>query len=198
MSSTTHASDSDLVDLLDGCATSVQQAHVAGCPACRTRLTGLRETWTLVASDGGAEPSPLFWEHLAARIGETVRSEAATDRGWRAWRWAMVAAPVMLVLVALAVTQRPVPSAPTLPGANSVAAAGAGVDGRAALPLVADDDESWEVVALLSESLDSGETDPPVFEPVFGAADRALRHLSPEEQETLARLLAEELGGGPS
>lgn len=198
MSALRHLSESDLVDLLDARADPAREAHAASCPSCAARLDSLQATLALVASDEAPEPSPLFWPHLSSHVHGAVRAEAETRRQWRTWRWAFAAAPALVVLFALALVWRPAPtSAPAQDGAS--ARAGMPAAGTAEIgPVVpADDEVTWELVALLSGS-PGEESEPEIFAPRLGAAERVIYQLMPEEQEALIRLLEEELGGGPS
>mgnify|MGYP001462598399 CR=1 FL=1 len=188
----------DLIDLVDGTAGDERRRHAASCETCRVRLAELRAVWTLVRSDEAPDPSPLFWNHFSARVGEAVRQQAVAPRRVPGWWWSFAAVPAVLVVLALVVVWRTAPpvAAPS-PAVASLGPAGVETAGPSDAGLVlAGDDESWELVALLSESLADVEGEG--LEPRLGAADRALGQLSRDEQETLARLLAEEMGGGPS
>ena len=88
-------------------------AHAAACDACRALVDDLREALALAQSDRAAEPSPLFWDHLSARVGTAVRAEAerrARRVPWL-WRWGPVSALAAAVLMAaLVVMPRAVPA----------------------------------------------------------------------------------------
>ena len=200
MKAATHLSETDLVDLLDGRADAERRAHADGCQACGARADALRQAWALVEADEAPEPSPLFWGHLSARVGQAVRAEAEVERRWPVWRVAFAAVPVLIVVVAVAAVWqlRPAPGTSQPRVASTAPADDVPGPQADALPALMDDDESWEVVAMLSESLggDSGEGEG--FEPRLGAADQALGQLTADEQEALARLLAEVMAGGPS
>jgi hypothetical protein len=209
-----HLSDTDLVDLRDGCADPERRAHAEGCQACGARLEAFRQAWALVEADEAPEPSPLFWDHLSARVGQAVRTEAEVERRWPVWRVAFALVPVLVVVVAVGAVWYLGPAAgPAEFQATSTAdAAGRGVgpavttvpegddagDRADRSAAMAADDESWEVVAMLSESLGVDFNDVEGFEPTLGAADSALSELTAEEQQALARLLTEAMGGGPS
>ena len=79
----THLSTERIVDVAEGCADAASAAHAAGCDACRAKVDALRDAWRLAEADAAPEPSPLFWPHLAARIGEAVRREPAPVPVWR-------------------------------------------------------------------------------------------------------------------
>lgn len=214
MKAARHLSETELIDLLDGRADAERRAHADGCQACGARADALREAWALVEADEAPEPSPLFWEHLSARVGRAVRAEAEVERRWPVWRAAFAAVPLLIVVVAVAAVWqlRPAdgPSRPRVTSASKSGDLGFG-SGVTTAPAddvpspqadafasMADDDESWEVVAALSESLggDFGEVEG--FEPRLGAADQAVSQLTVDEQEALAKLLAEVMAGGPS
>lgn len=214
MNETTHLSDTDLVDLLEDRADPGRVAHAKGCRACGARFDALRQAWSLAAEDEAPEPSPLFWDHLSARVGQAVRTEAEVERRWPAWRVAFAAVPVLLVVVAVAAIWplrppaggRPVTAVSTPDSGSPVAGGGVAADSESgaqgapadAFAAIAGDDESWELVAMLTDSLGADVDEVEGLEPRIGAADRALVHLTAEEQEVLANLIADAMAGGPS
>ncbi|MEW5980864.1 MAG: hypothetical protein AB1806_00680 [Acidobacteriota bacterium] len=201
MTLTSHLTETELVELLDDQAGDRARAHASACPSCGARVEVLRHTWALVESDEAAEPSPLFWSHLSSRVAAAIRSEEIDARRWHAWRWVLAAAPALAVVLAIAVLWRPARTGQPIPRAEvtpAPAAAEADVAAAGMLAFSDDADTTWELVATLSDGLAEESSGSPVFEPRLGAADRALAQLSAAEQEELARLLAGEMGGGPS
>ena len=96
-----------------------QSTSTSATPAVR-RVVMLRSALADVRTDEGHVPSPLFWDHLAARVSDAVRNEApiATGPAWIAWMrspataWATSASiAVLLMVTALwrATLQAPVP-----------------------------------------------------------------------------------------
>ncbi len=76
-----HLTPARLVDLAEGAEAEHAVPHLAECDACRREVAELRAT---MADVGRAydvpEPSPLFWDHLSARVRDGVAGAAC------AWR----------------------------------------------------------------------------------------------------------------
>jgi hypothetical protein len=70
-----HLSSTDFVDLLEGVRGDEAAPHLAECDRCRRELADLREMLTTASSADMPEPSPLFWNHLSARVQEAVAQE---------------------------------------------------------------------------------------------------------------------------
>jgi hypothetical protein len=70
-----HLSSADFVDLLEGVRRDALAPHLAKCDRCRRELADLREMLTTASSADMPEPSPLFWNHLSARVQEAVAQE---------------------------------------------------------------------------------------------------------------------------
>lgn len=67
--------------LVEGFAAKPEMAvHLAACPACRTELEGLQQTFALLDSWHAPEASPYFDSKLHARLREAV--EAAPEGLW--------------------------------------------------------------------------------------------------------------------
>ena len=138
------------------------------------------EAARLAAEDELPEPSPLFWPHLAARIGEAVRREPAPVASWRPWAWRLApigaAAAVVIVIgvgarfwTATPITPAAVPGAPA---ASSTQGPGASATetGRA-------DDPSWLLVSELSAHVSVDDAEASGALPLPGGVERALAHL---------------------
>jgi hypothetical protein len=193
----THLSPEQLVDLVEGAAPAGHVAHAASCETCRTRSDVLRDALRQAASDTVPEPSPLFWEHLAARVGAAVREEPAPRAAWTiwTWRWAPVTAVAVLALaVGLgtslwkgpprehAITAGP--SAPSLAGAVATE-----TDDE----LPSQDDPSWNLMRELSSDVVFDDESSAELPAVPGLVDRALRQLTEPERAELAKILRAEL-----
>jgi hypothetical protein len=191
----THLSPEQLVDLVEGAAPADQVAHAASCERCRTQADALREVLRQAVSDAVPEPSPLFWEHMAARVGAAVRREPAPRAAWTiwTWRWApMTAAAVLVLAVGLGTSiwkglPRGVPVT-AAPPASTVPAPAATDD---ALP--SQDDPSWNLIAVLSADVVLDDATSAELPEMPGLADRALQQLTEPERAELARILREEL-----
>lgn len=147
------------------------------------------------------EPSPLFWQHLSARVHEAVAAEESLratrwSERWLSWRVTLPlsVAAAAAVLIAAAITLRtgtspgadprdPAPSTPTLAEATANASELA--------PLA--QDPSLSLMADLAENLDWDGAIAAGLMIRTGTVDRAMNELSVDEQLELQRLLKEEL-----
>ncbi len=128
----THLSPSQIVDVADGRAAPAVTAHAAACRACQAKVESMLEAARLAAEDELPEPSPLFWPHLAARIGEAVRREPAPVASWRPWAWRL--APIgaaAAVVIVIGVGARFWTATPITPAAVPGAPAASSTQGRA-------------------------------------------------------------------
>jgi len=70
-----HLSAETFVDVLDGTLGESDLPHLQTCAECRAQLAELRQTMAMAAEADVPEPSPLFWQHMAARVRESVAAE---------------------------------------------------------------------------------------------------------------------------
>ena len=113
-----HLSADAFIDLLDETIADAAVPHLASCEACRSQLTQLRAISEVAVQAEVPEPSPLFWDHLAARVRESVLQEVqqparVTDwirspgaehvSWWRIGGLVTAAASVVALVVALQV-----------------------------------------------------------------------------------------------
>src|SRR5436190_21719819 len=101
-----HLNPDQLLDVADGTRTAGEFAHLQSCAACARQIAGLREAIRDAKNVTVPEPSPLFWDHLSARVRQAVAEDDRNAarrpqwivKGW--WGWAAaVAALGALVLV---------------------------------------------------------------------------------------------------
>jgi hypothetical protein len=193
----THLSPGQLVDLAEGAAPAGHVAHAASCETCRAHADALRDVLRQAASDTVPEPSPLFWEHLAARVGAAVREEPAPRAAWTiwTWRWApMTAVAVLALAVGLGTSlwkgpprEHAIaggPSAPSLAGALAT---------ETDDDLASQDDPSWNLMRELSSDVVFDDDSSSELPAVPGLVDRALRQLTDPERAELAKILRAEL-----
>ena len=108
---TPHLTPEELIDSRERQLPPARQAHADSCAVCRAEIARLDEVLLDVAAVDVPEPSPLFWDHLSARIRDRVAHEPPptagrehplarlTDwlMGWgSAPRWAFAAALLVL------------------------------------------------------------------------------------------------------
>src|SRR5438876_689846 len=78
-----HVKPEQFVDLAEGTLPETAVPHLAACEACRRELADLRAMMSEASGVDAPEPSPLFWDHLSARVREVVAEETARPRTWR-------------------------------------------------------------------------------------------------------------------
>lgn len=192
-----HLSPDTFVDLLDGTTDEAAIPHLASCESCRQQLAELRITWQAATEADVPEPSPLFWDHLSARVHDAVAAEGQPRAPWWRvdWSWASVglagAAVAALALVAFLLVPRTGSQVPSGSVAGTNAAAISAVDGVAE-PVALPDDESIGLMADLASDLDWDA----VVElglAADGLADRGASEMTADERVELQRLLHEAL-----
>jgi hypothetical protein len=191
-----HLEEEELVDLAEGTRPESSAPHLASCEPCRRQVRDLRAMMSAAADVGVPEPSPLYWDHLSARVRKTVATEAS-PQPWldvAAWRrvlmpaWAAALASIIIVVALSSRLMAPPPS-PAAPAAAVVKDAEV-VDlwnDRAS-----DEDESLTLVASLSAGLDleaAGEAGLAAR----GSAEHAVTHMDGDDLRELKRLLMQEL-----
>ena len=140
------------------------------------------------------EPSPLFWDHLAARVGEAIAHEPApapAPAWWQVPQWGWAAALAVIVVAAGAgylSSRRPVET-PAV-----VATGGPAVVDPALAPAEPPTDgldvpdEGWGLIAAMAE-----ESDGAAFAPQAGQSELSIAELSREERAALIDELEAEL-----
>jgi hypothetical protein len=204
----THLSGSELVDLIESSPTlpAGRVRHVEACERCRAEVEALRAVLTLAQSDEGAEPSPLFWDHFAARVAEAVRHEApaASAHAGLAWlrsplvTWA--AASTVAVLTVMTIAWRTTLHAPAPAGPAQASTARPGATSASTPPDSAGDDvdadEAWAVVRAAAVDLRWEDAHAAGISAHPGAIEDVALELSADERAELARLLNEDLKHG--
>lgn len=197
-----HLSREELVEVADGTRPPSELAHLSACGACRQRVAQLRELMAVAARADVPEPSPLFWDHLSARVRDAVAREGFTAESadsdgrvplWASWRAGIVAAALAAVLVVVALLPR---TGPTTGGARLEEAGSAAVveltppvDAQVALA----DDLPLDLIVQLAGDLEWESMIEAGLATGAGSADRAIGELSEGERSELQRLLREEL-----
>jgi len=194
-----HLTELQLVDLADGTRPESSAPHLATCDRCRRQLLDMRAMMADAAAIQVPEPSPLFWDHLSARVHDAVAAEREAPRRW--WhdltvrkRFLVPASAVALaaILIVGALTPRllaPWRAVTDVISNDRAIALGAGaaddgfdVDDDASLMLVADLSAEMNIDAAADENLAP-----------TGGAEHAVTHLNDDELRELQRLLQQEL-----
>jgi len=189
-----HLTPEQFVDLFEGGQSEAAASHLRACDRCTRQLADLRAAVESVERATVPEPSPLFWEHFAARVHDALQAEPA-PRPWRArWRtwpgatpvWASAVLVAMLA-VAVVIRLERRPHLATGPGTTAEGGSGSfdllGSADDASLSLVADlvADLSWD------DAREAGLTGH------VGTDDDAVAQLDDGERYELDRLLKGEL-----
>jgi hypothetical protein len=191
-----HLKDDELVDLAEGARRESSEPHLASCEQCLRQVRDMRAMMSVAAAVDVPEPSPLFWDHLSARVRDTVATKASPRRPWRdmaAWRRVLMpasAAAVGALIIVVALGSRLMAPPP------SPASSAAVVEEAEAFDLwndpASDDDESLTLMASLNAGLDlegAGDADLAAR----GSAEHAVTHMDPDDLRELQRLLTQEL-----
>jgi hypothetical protein len=197
-----HLSADQLVDLAEGTQPESAAPHLASCAVCRRQLADMRAMMSVAADVEMQEPSPLFWDHLSARVGEAVAAEQAPRRSWiGAMPWTRLVAPLAsaaaLVLLALVVTNSRGPATrgrATIgpPASSSPLSADAGTRTDLLSDSTGTEDASLTLVAALTADMDPERADEADLAG-RGSAEHAVTHLNDGELRELRRLLTEAL-----
>jgi hypothetical protein len=187
-----HLSPEELIDLAEGARPASSAPHLATCETCRLQLADLRAVMATLDVDV-PEPSPLFWDHLSARVRERVAVEATRKPGrfgFGPWSWRIAAAmSAAAVVVAVSVTLTLAPS--TRRVVATVADAPAGDAGFTATG----DDPSFSLLGDLAGNLDWDAAAQAGISMDVGSADTAVAELNDAERSELQRLLRAAMSG---
>jgi hypothetical protein len=190
-----HLNEEDLIDLADGVRSEGSAPHLASCESCRRQLADLRAVMSAAAAVEVPEPSPLFWQHLSARVHEAVSSETrAPAPRWApsrfVWRMAALAAAVLVAAAAwrTELVRHDVAPDGLTPHSAVVEAT---LEANDVVSLA--DDASLSLIAEMAGDLDWEGAVQAGLSTQAGAVDRAVLELSASERLELQRILKEEL-----
>jgi hypothetical protein len=188
-----HLTPDDLLDIAEGTRPESSAPHLAACASCRGKLANVREMMAAVVVDV-PEPSPLFWDHLSARVREATAAEAAGRSPWWhvgpvSWRLAAVMS-LAVAVVAVSLTMR---MSSRSEGTKASPAAAVPVEDIGVLPL--NDDPSLNLLGDLAGGLDWDAAAEAGLTMQVGAADHAVAELNAGERAELQRLLREAISG---
>ena len=187
-----HLSHDEFIEALDLALGGPRRAHLERCVECRVSLAQLEATMADVASSPVPEPSPLFWDHLRARIREATMAVPSPAPWWQGrWR-SLVAATAAVVLVVVAASGIIMP-APVVPAGMSTARLS---DTPGDLSVV--EDGSWQAVGDLAAALSSDDVQLVVAAgPMASSAmTDVVTALTPREREAFVKLLNVEMDRG--
>ena len=194
----THVKPEQFIDLAEGTLPESAVPHLAACDACRRQLADVRAMMSEASGVDAPEPSPLFWDHLSARVREAVAEETAQPRTWRErLLQPLVLVPSLSAALVVALFAMLLPRAPvTTPIPSTLLP----VDVTATLPTVAPlapfgaaDDPQLRIVAAVATTVDWDEMMDEVATANTGTSDAVAAALTVDEQRELQRLLTQEV-----
>jgi hypothetical protein len=161
---------------------------------------GLLETLEDVraaAANDVPEPSPLYWDHLSARVKAAVDAEPmpSASSGWRAWWRPIVICSTAMATIAIAVALRVMPVAPAADttASNEAAAAAELADASAAEETSA----MWDAIGAVAPKMPVSAAMEAGLAPGRYATDAAIEDLTEAQRRELVRLLRLELSNNP-
>ncbi len=183
-----HLTSAEFVDLAEGVREAASVPHLVECDRCRRQLADARAMLAAAAASDVPEPSPLFWDHLSARVREAAIGEPPPRSAVFLGSWWMRAAAGVAVsaaiaaAVAISISRRAEPT--QAPGLVHQQPDSAAMLGPA-------DDPSLDLVADFSRTLEWDDLREQLQ--VSGKIDASVGELDVAERRELGRLLQEEL-----
>lgn len=130
------------------------------------------------------EPSPLFWNHLSARVRDAVAVEPIRRTWWTShWR-PVVSAVGALSFVAFMILRTSAPAAPAAPATPGAPDLIADVEVR----------EMWRLIEVAAPPIEMQSVQDAGLMPTQYATDQAIQSLTPAQRDALVRLLRREMG----
>lgn len=198
-----HLSRDELVEVAEGLEAD-PSGHLQICRECRRKVADLQAILSAAEGVPLPEPSPLFWDHLSARVREAIQADTAGQHRrqawmfpWQGWRVPVGLSAVAVLLVAVVFGARlrvPLREPAVVPATSgsTEAVATAAPDPSGGL------DDPWiDVVGGLTDDLDWDAISSAGLTARAGDADVALTQLTDEERQELERVLKESLNGLP-
>lgn len=196
---TSHLTPEEFIDALGEDAavsplSADRLAHIAVCRTCAAQVSDMRALMNSVHLAGEVpEPSPLFWDHLSARVRDAVDATPVPVSQWDAWRasWRpMLAMAGVLGVVALTLTLSVWRSSSVSAPASSkaVASAAEGVtpaEGSEAM---------WDMIGTLAPDVHVEHAYGTALQPGRGTTDAAIDALTDAQRRALVKLLRAEMG----
>lgn len=185
----THLRPEELVDAVEGTLDRARAAHAAGCLTCADEIARLTLLMRDVEAAGVVpEPSPLFWDHLTARVRREAETPARAARWWSpSARSTFGLAATALAAIALMLIVRP----PTPRDARAPTDVARTAATDIWLPPL--EESPWDVMLGLAGDLSWEDVNQAAM-PRTGTADTLIEELTPAEREQFVRLLRREIG----
>ena len=192
-----HFTADELLDLAEAARPELSAGHLESCEACRRQLMDLRSAIAAAAAVDVPEPSPMFWEHLSARVREAVDGEGRPSgagwlHDWPIWRALVPIGAVVMLGLTGALMWSPADEPSTATNASAgFEMTDTATDARdLAYPT---DDPSLTLLADLTSDLDWNAASEAGLAVPTGAVDDVVTSLNGGERRELHRLLQEAL-----
>lgn len=183
----THLSPSEFIDLLEKALAPGRAAHLDTCAECRTAADAARQALQAVAVPEVPEPSPLFWDHLSARIRESAAEPPRAAPWWRGAAAVLAWSAAAVLIAIVSVQQGARHQASPAPDATVATPAGAG-------EVAPDtDDAAFELLTIAASDLEMEDARAAGLGVRPTTVDTAVLELTPAEREELGRLLKDEI-----
>jgi anti-sigma factor RsiW len=189
---TSHLTPEQFVDALERPMPADRQAHLAVCDECATSLAEMQALMTEVTlASEVPEPSPLFWDHLSARVREAVDAVPAPLPWWRtSWRtFAVIGGALSAVVIAFVMSAAP-PAQPVPTSAMGEATA----ERVASIPMSAESEAMFSMIEGLAGSVQRDQAFDAGMRPGSTATAAAIESLTPAQRQQLMKLLRAEMG----
>lgn len=166
------------------------QAHLTTCAHCAMQVAEMQRLMADVSLAAEVpEPSPLFWNHLSARVREAVDAEPAPMSWWRAqWRPLAAIAGVLGVIAIVAVMKAPMWSRDAAPVTVAALAETAPEE------TASESDAVWNMISDVASTMPADQVMDAGMRPGRAATDAAIESLSANERAALVKLLRAEMG----
>ena len=186
---TPHLTPVESIDALDGTLPEDRRAHLDRCARCRADVSALAATAGDIGHGDVPEPSPLFWDHQATRIGAAISAERESRPSWLPrLAWSGVAAAALIAALVVFVPRRS-------PSGADTAGRTAAVSTPTGQPADIEGERAWTLLTIVGSDLDE-DSAVEALHPSPGTMDEAVNDLDPDERSAFAALLREGLKPG--
>ena len=188
---TTHFTPEQFVDAMEQPLSAERQAHLSVCRDCANQLAEMRMLMGDVSLAGNVpEPSPLFWNHLSARVRDAVDAQPVPVASWwRGWgRFALIAGALGAVVLTVSLRTASHVSSGRGPAADSAIQRGG------TTVLSSESEAMFGMIETLAASMRADQAFDAGLAPGGAATDAAIDALSPAQRRELMRLLRAEMG----
>jgi anti-sigma factor RsiW len=193
-----HFSEAELVEVVEGELDAARATHLETCAACRDRAASVRAALRAATSVTMPEPSPLFWDHLSARIRHGIAAEPPVGRLWSRPRVVAALGCAAAILIGVGLSVRGLPRQQVAPQiVKSAPAPSASPTTIVKPPIEAPaTDAAWALLRDAASEMQLDDANEAGLSVRPGAIDSAVLDLTPPERDALGRLLQDAINAG--